>query len=333
MLYSALNFLPWPLSSLSRIALAPPLSASALPPSTRYAEGPVMEAPFDHFMLVLSAAWKLPFALLAYYYCGAPSQAAAAALAPAWCAAVVARDVLVTWAVGALWDFLHLSPLSPLYRQLQPYKFKAEPPPPGQVPHDFLWATCSALVSSAWEIGLLHLWGTGRLALAAFPSDAWYADPTTWLLLLALPYIQIVHFYCMHRLMHKWGVSPDIGAWLYRHVHALHHQSRDPTAFSGISMHPVESALFFTTMLLAALAGAHPIVILHCKFYNIVVAMLGHESFGAPSTGGHGHWLHHQLVEVNYGGNFVPLDWLFGTYVRDEGEWEARQLARQKKRL
>ncbi len=60
---------------------------------------------------------------------------------------------------------------------------------------------------------------------------------------------------------------------------------------------------------------------------------LGHESCGAPSTGGHGHWLHHQLVEVNYGGNFVPLDWLLGSYVRDENEWEARQLAKQKKSL
>jgi sterol desaturase/sphingolipid hydroxylase (fatty acid hydroxylase superfamily) len=73
---------------------------------------------------------------------------------------------------------------------------------------------------------------------------------------------------------------------------------------------------------------AHPIVVLHCKFYNIVVAMLGHESYGDPSTGGHEHWLHHQLVDVNFGGNFVPIDWLCGTHVRDEDEFAARAALR-----
>ena len=51
------------------------------------------------------------------------------------------------------------------------------------------------------------------------------------------------------------------------------------------------------------------------------VAMIGHESFGAPSTGGHDHWLHHQLVDCNYGGTFVPIDWFFGSFVKDEDDF------------
>ena len=48
---------------------------------------------------------------------------------------------------------------------------------------------------------------------------------------------------------------------------------------------------------------------------NIVQAMIGHESYGGPSTGGHFHWLHHQLINGNYGGDFVPLDYYLGTYL------------------
>jgi sterol desaturase/sphingolipid hydroxylase (fatty acid hydroxylase superfamily) len=89
-------------------------------------------------------------------------------------------------------------------------------------------------------------------------------------------------------------------------------------------MHPVESALFFTTMPLFALCGCHPVVILHAQFYNIIQAMIGHESYGAPSTGGHFHWLHHQLIDCNYGGPFVPLDALFGTAVLNVEDFEAK---------
>ena len=174
-----------------------------------------------------------------------------------------------------------------------------------------------------WEIALLHLHATGSLRLASMPGDAWYAHSATLLLLLSLPWTQTTHFYFIHRFMHAWNTRtiPDVGKWLYRHVHSLHHRSKDPSAFSGISMHPLESAIFFSTMGLAALCSAHPIVILHCKFYNISAAMLGHESFGGPSTGGYAHWVHHMLVNCNYGNNFVPLDHWMGTYAADEADF------------
>ena len=320
--------LPWPLSHLCTIALAPPVPKDSPPSVTRNVESAweqrwSLSLLYMHFSLVISIAWKIVFALAAYYWVGMPSAAAAAAMDGHWVLSVLARDVLLTWAVGGLWDFVHLSPLSPFYVKLQEHKFKEGFPPLGvQLPHDFMWATCSALVSTAWEVALLHLWGRGSLPLAAFPGDAWYQDPATLAWLLALPYLQIVHFYATHRFMHKWGCSPswDLGAFLYKHVHSLHHKSRDPTAFSGISMHPVESAIFFTTVPLAALCGVHPIVLLHYKYYNIVQAMIGHESYGGPSTGGNFHWLHHQMVDCNYGGLFVPLDRWFGT-VKDDKDY------------
>lgn len=322
--------LPWPLSHLSTIALASPPPADGVPSITRNVERSWREPwnltlLYSHFVLVVSIAWKIVFALFAYYSFGQPNPEKAASLDAGWVLRVLARDVLITWGVGGLWDFIHLSPWSPFYSKLQAHKFKPEPAPLSrQLPHDVLWATCSAVVSTCWEVFLLHLWGRGSIVLSAFPGDEWWKDPATLALLLALPYVQIVHFWATHRLMHKWGTTtiPDIGQFLYENVHSLHHKSKDPTAFSGISMHPVESALFFTTLPLVALMRAHPIVLLHYKFYNIVQAMIGHESYGGPSTGGSFHWIHHQLINCNYGGDFVPLDWYLGTY-KDDKDWLA----------
>ena len=328
-------FLPWPLSTAVSLILSPPTAPNAPPPSKRYAEEPVLTSLIGHITIIVSAAWKI-LIVAAVYHFSRHDPADAASLAPGWIASVTVRDVAITWLVGGVWDWLHLSPTSPAFKRLQPLKFSGAPARLAQVAHDAGWATSSALVSTAWEIILCHCAARGWFAFASLPGDRWWTHPRTMLLLLALPHLQIVHFYLVHRFMHKWfprrraargpndGWLLDVGAWLYKHVHSVHHRSRDPTALSGISMHPIESALFFTTMPLMAIAGVHPIAMLHAKFYNIVVAMLGHESYGDPSTGGHFHWLHHQLVECNFGGPFVPMDWIFGTAVRDEDEFAAR---------
>lgn len=339
----AASFLPWPLSTLVGLAVTPPPPADAPPASKRYAAGPVLTSPLAHAALVVSAAWKVALAA-AVYHSGwqAAAAAGAATLEPRWVAGVAARNVLLTWAVGVGWDLLHLSPHSPLYTRLQPLKFSGVPARASRVAQDAAWSTLSALVAAAWEVVIAHAWARGWLppgAGARVPGDAWWAHAPTLAALLALPYLQIVHFYVIHRMMHRWWVLPpraapssrwlpDVGAWLYRNVHYIHHRARDPTAFSGIAMHPVESAIFFSTMPIAAALGAHPIVVLHASFYNIVVAMVGHESYGDPSTGGFDHWVHHICIDCNYAGTFVPLDWLFGTYVRDEDEFAARAALR-----
>jgi lathosterol oxidase len=334
--FSALT--PWPLSTFLAIYLTPPALASALPPSKRFAVGPVMSSPWEHIVLVVSSFWKVFFAVAVYHYMPL-DLSAAAVFAPDWMISIILRNVAITWFTGILWDWLHLSNYSPLYATLQHVKFSSTPTRKGQIPHDALWATASAFIAAAWEIIITHGWAVGRLPLHT-TVEAWWLHVPTLLLLVTLPYVQIVHFYFIHRFMHNWfprqgrnggmWLFPDVGAFLYKHVHSLHHLSRDPTAFSGISMHPMESAIFFTTMPLYALLGAHPIVVMHAQIYNIVVAMIGHESFGAPSTGGHDHWIHHQLIDCNFGGTFVPLDYLFGSFARDEDDFNAKMGAKGK---
>ena len=67
--------------------------------------------------------------------------------------------------------------------------------------------------------------------------------------------------------MHAWKIPgvPDVGYYLYRYVHSLHHLSKNPIAWSGVSMHPVESFMYYTAMLIPVLAGAHPLVVLYTK--------------------------------------------------------------------
>ena len=47
------------------------------------------------------------------------------------------------------------------------------------------------------------------------------------------------HFYWTHRLLHT--------QMLYKTVHKVHHQSFNPDPFSGLSMHWVESAIYFSS--------------------------------------------------------------------------------------
>jgi hypothetical protein len=56
-----------------------------------------------------------------------------------------------------------------------------------------------------------------------------------------------VHFYFAHRLLHT--------KWLYKNVHKFHHESYNPTPFSGLSMHWFESMVYFSAAPLLAMTG------------------------------------------------------------------------------
>lgn len=89
-------------------------------------------------------------------------------------------------------------------------------------------------------------------------------------------------------------------------------------------MHPVESTIYYTAMLIPVFFGAHPLVMLFTKYDLTIAALIGHDGFGYPSTGSHDHWLHHHLVTVNYGENYVPWDYWFGTYAGSEEDYAAK---------
>ena len=123
---------------------------------------------------------------------------------------------------------------------------------------DMMWSLLSTLVSSIFEIVLLHMWATHKVQIY---TDFWQYPYWSLLWLCGIPYWRLSHFFCIHRMMHPWRVAcvflslcsnslrhvtglPDVGKLLYRYVHSLHHKSYNPTAWSGISMHPVCHGFF-----------------------------------------------------------------------------------------
>ena len=98
-------------------------------------------------------------------------------------------------------------------------KFNPAYPKASQLPHDIFWSLVSTVISSLWEIAILHAWARGVVSLAT-PAH-WWSDPATLAWLISMPYWRLSHFFFVHRAMHKWGTTsvPDIGAFLYKHVH------------------------------------------------------------------------------------------------------------------
>ena len=48
-----------------------------------------------------------------------------------------------------------------------------------------------------------------------------------FILAITTTHWRMPHFYLVHRMIHPWRLSgsiPDIGKFLYRHVHSLHHK-------------------------------------------------------------------------------------------------------------
>lgn len=122
------------------------------------------------------------------------------------------------------------------------------------------------------------------------------------------------HFYITHRIMHQ--VGP-----LYRWVHKVHHWSINPDPWSGISMHPVEQAIYFSAMFLFLAVPmpfwAHRVT----KLGLIVFPIPGHLNHFVD----HHHYIHHTRFNFNFGS--TPLfDHVFGTA---DADWAANTNAAQ----
>jgi len=194
--------------------------------------------------------------------------------------------------------------------------------------HDFFWTTSATFTATFLEWGICHFMATGALSFNRNMSDSLYKH-IFWALFLC--HIREPHFYVMHRTMHPWRnpYLPDVGKFLYRNVHALHHRSYNTTALSGTSMHPVESTLYYTAGLMAIPFGCHPIIPVAIMFDAGIGAWLGHGGFVFPGTGDMYHTIHHLVFDANYGTPTWPFDYAFGTFAATpedvKGLWQRNQ--------
>jgi sterol desaturase/sphingolipid hydroxylase (fatty acid hydroxylase superfamily) len=241
---------------------------------------------------------------------GYPAFGGAETFSTAWIMPIVIRNIVATWLICGFWDwFLYFGPLKEMLRQ---YKMNPIYPSIDQINHDAFWTSTASIVAALLEACCCYAYCNN--IFPAYSLD-WTWHNILWALLLT--HWRVPHFYLVHRVMHPWHTTtvPDIGKVLYKHVHSLHHKSYNPTAFSGTSMHPIESLLYYSACLIPVPFGCHPLIVLACLIDCAVGAWLGHDGFQFPGSGDMFHQLHHAHFDCNYGTSIVPIDYWFGTSV------------------
>jgi len=199
-----------------------------------------------------------------------------------------------------------------------------------QIGREIRWSLYSAAIYGV-PTGILA-WGWTEYGWTQVYMDI--SDYPLWYLPLSLLLYLVLHdtwFYWTHRLMHrpKW----------FRIAHAVHHDSRPPTAWAAMSFHPIEALT--GAVVIPALVLVVPI---HVAMLGMVLAIMtlmavtnhmGWELF--PNWLVHGplgkwlitathHHRHHKEYLCNYGLYFRFWDYLCAT---DKGltEWDSKPLA------
>jgi hypothetical protein len=304
----------------------------------------------DHLMLQAGSIPKLLLSWLLFKYTVDMREASQGFdFSPTgWVAKVVMRDLLLMLIFAWGWDWLFY--FSPLKARLSGLKLEKARPSTTQILRDGLWTLSATLLASAQEVLVMRHWEAipwappCELPFFGTATDAVLSLPELPLLgvihlhgltcgflawTLSMFYWRIAHFWAIHRGMHPWWdrrrglLDGDIGAFLYRWVHAHHHKSYNPTALSGISMLPVESIAYISAALIPLLfrSGCHPLIHLYTKLDLIVGAQIGHSGFDGVGGASYFHQLHHAHFECNYGDSAVPLDYWFGTF-EDGSKWQ-----------
>lgn len=186
-----------------------------------------------------------------------------------------------------------------------------------QIRKEIAWSLASAAIYGA-PAGLLA-WGWQARGWTRIYSNV--ADyPLWWLPLSVLVYLFLhdTWFYWTHRWMHR----PAI----YKRMHAVHHYSRNPTAWTAMSFHPWESVtgavLIPALVLLIPIHWGALLVVLTVMTVMGVTNHMGWELFPRWIVDGPlGQWLitashhqrHHEKYLCNFGLYFRFWDRLCGT--------------------
>ena len=247
------------------------------------------------------------------------------------------------YAVNGLCIFVMYGSIELFYyvRRKQGTRFKYNAKFPADTPSDVFWFKSQNVDNflrtylfgiPMWTlVEVLMLWA---FANGYVPWLAW-ADNPYWLavLILAAPVIHDVHFFLIHRAIH-WGP-------LYRWIHSVHHNSINPSPWSSLSMHPVETFVYHGVALWHLLIPSNPVIALfqlHIAGFGAVNGHIGFDKLEvsddrAFDSHAYIHYLHHKYFEVNYGGDgLVPLDKWFGTWHDGSKDGDARMEERFRKK-
>lgn len=195
-----------------------------------------------------------------------------------------------------------------------------------QVHDNMFWSLASGV--SFWTaFQVLTLWA---MANGYLPTTS-LADNPLWFLafFVLMPIWSAFHFYWIHRFLHV--------PFLYRHVHSLHHRNVNVGPWSGLSMHPVEHLLYFTSVMIHMVVASHPVHVIYNLHYQALGAAMTHTGYEdllvrdkrRLALGTFYHQLHHRFFECNYGNQEMPWDRWFGTF--HDGSDDATRRIRERK--
>jgi sterol desaturase/sphingolipid hydroxylase (fatty acid hydroxylase superfamily) len=172
-----------------------------------------------------------------------------------------------------------------------------------------IYGTPAGIVLWSWQH---HGWTQITTDFAALP---WWYHPLSVLIYLA---VQDTCFYWSHRWMHQ--PKP------FRIAHAVHHQSRPPTAWTAMSFHPIEALtgavvvpllVFFVpihvTMLGVVLTIATVMGVTNHMGWEMFPRWLVHSPLGNWLITASHHERHHEEYQCNFGLYFRVWDRLCGT--------------------
>ena len=194
---------------------------------------------------------------------------------------------------------------------------------------NMFWTLASGVpIWTAYEVLLLWGYANGMISIVDFGDN-----PVGFIALFFLvPFIHEIGFYFAHRLLH-WPP-------LYQIAHKLHHRNINPGPWSGLSMHPIEHVIYFSTISLFFIIPSHPIHMINLASRLGVAPSHGHTGFDRIVVGEdtsvenpyYAHYLHHRYFEVNYSDGMVPLDKWFGSFHDGSPEADAAMKARRLRR-
>jgi len=195
-----------------------------------------------------------------------------------------------------------------------PFKLNKNYPPSNQVLWEFARCVRGVAICTLFSAIINSLHMSGSLPYSITPNFFRAEDGNLSTLVVFLGALIIygwgdTHFYWTHRLLHT--------RWLYRNVHMIHHQSYNPNPFSGLSMHWIESTIYFSSAPMVGLVA--PLWMFRLISMSLLLLPVSHHlGFGFINTEGSlNHYIHHTKFNWNYGSSRM-WDHIMGTSYCEE---------------
>ncbi len=284
-----------------------------------------------YWLAVSSVTLELVFAIVIYQWLQ-PSWATMQSLAPGWVFQIWLRNLILIFLVAGglhLWFYSFSAQgkrlkfdARDLMRNNGTYTFR------NQVWDNMFWTIASGVTAwTAYEV--LYFWAAAN----GYAPQIGFAENPVWFVawLVIIPIWSSFHFYWIHRLLH-WPP-------LYGLAHSLHHRNINIGPWAGISMHPVETTLYFSSVLIHFVVPSHPVHILFHLYLEGLNPAFSHSGFESVlvkdrkriAAGDFFHQLHHRYFECNYGTSEMPWDRIFGSFHDGSAAATAATRARKQK--